>query len=81
MLEAFDSISFLSPLVYVYPTERSRMGFVMAFKVVPCNSVDSFTWKVFQAHWVVQGHLWFVEKGQDLFFKVFSAQRLGPGPG
>lgn len=44
------------------------MSFVMAFKVLPCNSLNSF-------HWVVQEHLWFVEKSQDLFFKVFSQHR------
>ena len=63
-------------MVYVYPTERSLMNFVMAFKVVPCNSLDSSTWEVFQAHWVVQGHLWFVGKSQDLFFKVFSQHSI-----
>ena len=78
ILEAFESISFPSPLVYVYPTERSRMGFVMAFKVVPCNSVDSFTRKVFHAHWVVQGHLWFVEKSQDCFPKSFLSTASWP---
>ena len=55
-------------MVYAYPTERSLMSFVMAFKVLPCNSLNSF-------HWVVQEHLWFVEKSQDLFFKVFSQYR------